>query len=211
MYSFLTQDDDDEYTVESSNDTKPELYYVHTDFTSHVEESSSLQRGDLLEIHDKNSNGWWQGKRVNDGQYLTWIPATYLQKVSKIVSIKFISLNLFQEPISDDTSIDTNEQSKECEIYSNIPPTVIDSSVDQQEEKQENLPLDTENESLQIPTSNEFSCSQVVTTLPTREEETVYENSPELTPSLPINNTSGVHSKPKSVKDLVKKFNQFTT
>jgi hypothetical protein len=75
------QDDDEEYHTESSNGANPEIYYAHSSFTDDTGDYLSFQRGDLIEIHDKNSSGWWFGRGMKGGHVLTWIPASYLQKV----------------------------------------------------------------------------------------------------------------------------------
>jgi hypothetical protein len=62
--------------------TKPELFYVHSDFMDTVGDCTSLQRGDTVEIHEKHSSGWWLGKRSKDANILTWIPSAFLQKVT---------------------------------------------------------------------------------------------------------------------------------
>ncbi|CAF1101687.1 unnamed protein product [Adineta ricciae] len=58
----------------------PELFYVHTDFHDDVGDCVSLQRGDVVEIHDKHSSGWWLGRRLKDDFILTWLPSAFLQK-----------------------------------------------------------------------------------------------------------------------------------
>jgi hypothetical protein len=58
-----------------------ELYYAHSHFVDDVGDCLSFQRGDLIEIHDKHPSGWWFGRQMKDGHVLSWIPASYLQKV----------------------------------------------------------------------------------------------------------------------------------
>jgi len=57
------------------------LYYAHTDFSDNVGDCLSFKRGEIIEVHDKHSSGWWSGRQMNTGHVLTWIPANFLQKV----------------------------------------------------------------------------------------------------------------------------------
>jgi hypothetical protein len=57
------------------------LFYVHSDFLDDIGDCVSLQRGDIVEIHEQHSSGWWLGRRVKDDFILTWIPSAFLQKV----------------------------------------------------------------------------------------------------------------------------------
>ncbi len=74
---MLSQNDNNE----SPKDTESELYYVHTDFLDNIGDCVSLKRGDIVEIHEKHSSGWWLGRRLKDDYILTWIPSAFLQKV----------------------------------------------------------------------------------------------------------------------------------
>ncbi|CAF4063688.1 unnamed protein product, partial [Rotaria sordida] len=71
------QSDHDEYP---NNHSEPEIFYVHSDFIDNVGDCVSLQRGDIVEIHDKHSSGWWLGRRLKDDYILTWMPSAFLQK-----------------------------------------------------------------------------------------------------------------------------------
>ena len=86
------QDDEDDYRLDRSKASEPELYYAHTDFSDTVGDCLSFKRGDILEIHDKNQSGWWFGRRMKGDQMLSWIPANYLQKVFEKYSC---SISLF--------------------------------------------------------------------------------------------------------------------
>ncbi len=68
-------------------DVQPELYYVCSDFFDDVGDCVSLQRGDIVEIHEKHSSGWWYGRRLKDDFVLTWIPSAFLQKVKNEIIV----------------------------------------------------------------------------------------------------------------------------
>jgi hypothetical protein len=69
--------------MDPSKASEPELYYARTDFNDKVGDCLSFKRGDIIEIHDKNTSGWWFGRRMKGDPILSWVPASYLQKVSE--------------------------------------------------------------------------------------------------------------------------------
>lgn len=81
IFIFIQDNDDEKYHTKSSNDTKPELYYAHSDFIDDIGDCGSFQRGDMIEIHEKHPSGWWSGRGIKNGSVLTWISASFLQKV----------------------------------------------------------------------------------------------------------------------------------
>ncbi len=70
------------------------MYYAHTDFSDNVGDCLSFKRGEIIEVHDKHSSGWWFGRRMKGDPMLTWIPASYIQKVLENF-FYFISFHIF--------------------------------------------------------------------------------------------------------------------
>ncbi|CAF2405924.1 unnamed protein product [Rotaria sp. Silwood2] len=78
--SSLNSYEQDDHDENPNINNEPEIFYVHSDFIDNIGDCVSLQRGDVVEIHDKHSSGWWLGRRLKDDYILTWIPSAFLQK-----------------------------------------------------------------------------------------------------------------------------------
>ncbi|CAF1218086.1 unnamed protein product [Rotaria sordida] len=172
-------DEDEEYHKKLLNDTKLELYYAHSNFIDDIEGCLSFQRGDLIEIHNKHSNEWWFGRRMNNSQVLTWFPANHLQK----------------EPILDATIDNINYQSFNSD-YSN-------SSINEQQQEKEKLSIDTIYQNLESQISTDVIYSKVI-----KNQQTIitHKEPPISIPVSPMNGNQD--STLKSVKNLIQIFNQ---
>ncbi|CAF2396903.1 unnamed protein product [Rotaria sp. Silwood2] len=176
-------DDDEEYHRKLSNDTKLELYYAHSNFIDDIEGCLSFQRGDLIEIHTKHSSEWWFGRRMTDGHVLTWFPANYLQK----------------EPILDTIINNIN--------YESFNSDHSDSSINkQQQQEKEKLSTDVIYQNFESQGSSDVIYSEVIKNQQTIETTNTHKESSISISVPPMNDNQ--ESTPKSVKDIVKKFNQ---
>lgn len=176
-YTFSFQNDNNE----SPKETNPELYYVHSDYSDDVGDCVSLKRGDLVEIHQKHSSGWWLGRRLKDDFILTWMPSAFLQKVKASPSVTPTpsrSSLLSQDPITE---------------ISNFPSPHTHTMEEDSEQPNSSTETIYQNLGSSISTSPVYS--------------RIIKKESSITHALP-SNESDEESTKISVRELVKKFNR---
>ncbi|CAF3415365.1 unnamed protein product [Rotaria sp. Silwood1] len=169
------QSDHDEYL---NNNNEPEIFYVHSDFNDNAGDCVSLQRGDIVEIHDKHQSGWWLGRRLKDDYILTWIPSAFLQK----------------EPIFDTYVDSVYNPSSNMKPYLNI--------VKEEEVQEQKQPVEVSTDNIYQNLGNQTSTDIVYTEVVKKKQPIAIKHS-----SLPSSDNEEDSTK-VSVRELVKKFNR---
>nr|XP_039263335.1 SH3 and PX domain-containing protein 2B-like [Styela clava] len=78
-----------ETAVQSSKRLKPgsgEMYEAITDFKASSSDEMSFNYSDVVEVLEKNLEGWWYARR-DDAE--GWVPATYLEKSNATTTTKY--------------------------------------------------------------------------------------------------------------------------